>query len=50
MTRVDEHQPRAATQAVVTDVTARAAQGEQLTAISDGMVALLKEFYGRGPT
>ncbi len=25
-------------------------RGEVLTAISDGMVALLKEFYGRGPT
>jgi uncharacterized protein YbcI len=24
--------------------------GDLLTAISDGMVALLKEFYGRGPT
>jgi uncharacterized protein YbcI len=24
--------------------------GDRLTAISDGMVALLKEFYGRGPT
>ncbi|MEA2211967.1 MAG: hypothetical protein QOF83_1915 [Solirubrobacteraceae bacterium] len=24
--------------------------GEALTAISDGLVALLKEFYGRGPT
>ncbi len=24
--------------------------GEVLTAISDGMVALLKEFYGKGPT
>jgi uncharacterized protein YbcI len=24
--------------------------GEVLTAVSDGMVALLKEFYGRGPT
>jgi uncharacterized protein YbcI len=24
--------------------------GEVLTAISEGMVALLKEFYGRGPT
>ncbi len=24
--------------------------GEVLTAISDGMVALLKEYYGRGPT
>jgi uncharacterized protein YbcI len=26
------------------------AHGEVLTAISDGMVALLKQFYGRGPT
>ena len=26
------------------------AGGDVLTAISDGMVALLKEFYGRGPT
>jgi uncharacterized protein YbcI len=25
-------------------------QGDVLTAISDGMVALLKEFYGSGPT
>jgi uncharacterized protein YbcI len=25
-------------------------RGEVLTAISDGIVALLKEFYGRGPT
>ncbi|HWH94334.1 MAG TPA: DUF2294 domain-containing protein [Baekduia sp.] len=25
-------------------------QGEILTAISDGMVALLKDYYGRGPT
>jgi uncharacterized protein YbcI len=25
-------------------------QGDVLTAISEGMVALLKEFYGRGPT
>ena len=24
--------------------------GEELTEISDGLVALLKEFYGRGPT
>ena len=24
--------------------------GEVLTAVSDGMVALLKEYYGRGPT
>ncbi len=26
------------------------ARGDVLTAISDGMVGLLKEFYGRGPT
>jgi uncharacterized protein YbcI len=26
------------------------AHGETLTAISDGLVALLKEYYGRGPT
>src|ERR1700749_4518565 len=25
-------------------------RGEGLTAVSDGMVALLKEYYGRGPT
>jgi uncharacterized protein YbcI len=31
------------------DVTPRT-HGDVLTAISDGMVALLKEFYGRGPT
>ena len=30
--------------------TKPAAHGDVLTAISDGMVALLKEFYGRGPT
>ena len=28
----------------------RCSQGDVLTAISDGLVALLKEFYGRGPT
>lgn len=26
------------------------AHGDTLTAVSDGLVALLKEFYGRGPT
>jgi uncharacterized protein YbcI len=26
------------------------AHGDTLTAISDGLVALLKEYYGRGPT
>jgi uncharacterized protein YbcI len=30
--------------------SARSGHGDVLTAISDGMVALLKEFYGRGPT
>jgi uncharacterized protein YbcI len=30
--------------------TQHAAHGDVLTAISDGLVALLKEFYGRGPT
>ena len=28
----------------------RETPGDVLTAVSDGMVALLKEFYGRGPT
>jgi uncharacterized protein YbcI len=32
------------------DRDTRSAHGDVLTAISDGMVALLKEFYGRGPT
>ena len=32
------------------DKTRAAYHGEVLTAISDGLVALLKEFYGRGPT
>jgi uncharacterized protein YbcI len=30
--------------------TTRAARGEILTAVSDGLVALFKEFYGKGPT
>ncbi len=36
----------------VTDLSPRehARHGDILTAVSDGMVALLKEFYGRGPT
>jgi uncharacterized protein YbcI len=28
----------------------RAAHGEILTAVSDGLVGLLKEYYGKGPT
>ena len=31
------------------DLTSPAAPGDVRTAISDGIVALLKEFYGRGP-
>ena len=31
-------------------MTTRSTHGDVLTAISDGLVALLKEFYGRGPT
>jgi uncharacterized protein YbcI len=31
-------------------MTQPATHGDVLTAISDGLVALLKEFYGRGPT
>lgn len=30
--------------------TANAVHGDVLSAISDGIVALLKEFYGKGPT
>jgi uncharacterized protein YbcI len=30
--------------------TSAVSHGDVLTAVSDGMVALLKEFYGRGPT
>jgi uncharacterized protein YbcI len=36
---------------ITRDVNSRPqTHGEMVTAISDGMVALLKEFYGRGPT
>ena len=48
-------QPSENTEAA-TDVSARPGgpgdlgHGDVLTAVSDGMVALLKEFYGRGPT
>jgi uncharacterized protein YbcI len=31
-------------------LTVQSTHGDVLTAISDGMVGLLKEFYGRGPT
>ena len=30
--------------------TGETSHGDVLTAVSDGMVALLKEFYGKGPT
>jgi uncharacterized protein YbcI len=32
------------------DIQGRGANGEVLTAISDGLVGLLKEYYGHGPT
>lgn len=32
------------------DTQSSEAHGDVLTAISDGLVALLKEYYGRGPT
>lgn len=32
------------------DIESTRRHGEELTAISDGLVALLKEYYGRGPT
>jgi hypothetical protein len=32
------------------DVEITHRHGDVLTAISDGIVALMKEFYGRGPT
>jgi uncharacterized protein YbcI len=35
---------------ILKDTTDSQTHGDVLTAISDGMVALLKEFYGRGPT
>lgn len=39
------------TQSLADDAAvARRRHGEELTAISDGLVTLLKEFYGRGPT
>jgi uncharacterized protein YbcI len=34
----------------VSPIPGTAAHGDILTAISDGLVALLKEFHGRGPT
>jgi uncharacterized protein YbcI len=32
------------------DIQGRGASGDVLTAISDGLVGLLKEYYGHGPT
>jgi uncharacterized protein YbcI len=34
----------------LSDTQSAEAHGDVLTAISDGLVALLKEYYGRGPT
>jgi len=31
-------------------VASQVGRGEVLTAVSDGIVALLKDFYGKGPT
>jgi uncharacterized protein YbcI len=43
--------PHATTAVTAPDVKSPPrAHGDVLTAISDGLVALLKEFYGRGPT
>jgi hypothetical protein len=46
-----EHKQFAARHMVDSDKRAseRAAHGETLTAISDGLVGLLKVYYGRGP-
>jgi uncharacterized protein YbcI len=41
---------RVETDPTQTALDAKRLHGEELTAISDGLVALLKEFYGRGPT
>lgn len=43
-----EHTPSFMTRADV--ITTPRSHGDVLTAISDGMVALLTEYYGRGPT
>ncbi len=42
-----DHGPPAS---AASDGATRAARGEILTAISDGIVALFKDFYGKGPT
>jgi uncharacterized protein YbcI len=50
---VEWSHPGTAAARTVTQVdpnTSSRAHGDVLTAISDGLVALLKEFYGRGPT
>lgn len=46
--RISQSEPAPAQSQTASD--ARRRHGEELTAISDGLVALLKEFYGRGPT
>lgn len=46
--RISRPEPDPAQSQVASE--ARRRHGEELTAISDGLVALLKEFYGRGPT
>ena len=48
--RIAEPESNAAPSQAEKAAAARRQHGDELTAISDGLVALLKEFYGRGPT
>jgi uncharacterized protein YbcI len=43
-------EPKASPAGAHDEPRSRQEHGEVLTAISDGLVALLKEYYGRGPT
>ena len=46
----DYHERIAGSDSTQSQAEVRHRHGEELTAISDGLVTLLKEFYGRGPT
>jgi uncharacterized protein YbcI len=48
--QIADSDPNSTPSQLETAAEARRHHGEELTAISDGLVALLKEFYGRGPT
>lgn len=48
--RIAEAESNAAPSEAEEAAAARRQRGDELTAISDGLVALLKEYYGRGPT